>query len=468
MSGKRAKPKGARAVAAAPTRGRRAARPTDSPPSASTPAADAEPLVTASPRTATDLLERPVFGDAVLPAGQRAGARNAARADRRRRERQRRLVAAAVAAVVLVALVGWFATHRGGTPPAASPVAAARSQQTVLLVVKDTSVTGLALLAADPATGEGSLILLPPRLNVDVAGYGPMTLGAAAVLPKGDAAADALADTLGITVDGTWTLDTASLAALVDAAGGVTVDVDVDVTAPGPTKGSEVIVIPAGTQSLDGASAAVYASFLGAGEPEQSRLARLDAVLSAALSGLPTDPDQLTLALGTLGAGSNSTLPEKLPGFLAALRTADAATAVLHRTLPVTALDAGAALPTVGVDAKAAAALVDDLLGSSKAAQRPGGAVRVLVQNGVGTPGLGSSARDQLVKDGFTYVAGGNAAKFGTARSLVLISENTAEQRATGAAVVAALGLPESALRVTTQGQSIADVVVVLGKDYKS
>jgi hypothetical protein len=88
------------------------------------------------------------------------------------------------------------------------------------------------------------------------------------------------------------------------------------------------------------------------------------------------------------------------------------------------------------------------------------------VQNGVGTPGLGSSARDRLVADGFTYVAGGNAAQFGTPKSLVLITESTADKRAEGAAIAAALGLPETAVRLTSQGQSVADVVVVLGKDY--
>jgi LytR cell envelope-related transcriptional attenuator/LytR_cpsA_psr family len=449
VSGKRAKPKGPAETPADPT--------TDAP-------------APSTAGTATDLLDRPVLmpqASPVLPGNSRGGARNAARNERRRKERRRRLIAAGTAGALLLVLVAWFVANRTGGGEVAAPPTAGRTQSTVLLDVRLGSSTGLALLAADPSTGEGSVVLLPNQLMVEVAGFGSMTLGGAAALPAKDSAADALADSLGITVDGTWNLDEKGFAALVDHAGGVTVDVDTDITGPGATKGSEVILIPAGNQHLDGASAAVYAGFLASGEPEQSRLARLDAVLSAVLRGLPADAGQVTLTLGTLGAGSSSTVPEQLPAFLSTLHGAEVGTAVVHRTLPVRAIDAGGAVPAVGLDVTASAALVDDLLASSRAPQRAGGDVRVLVQNGAGTPGLGSTARDRLVKDGFTYVAGGNASSFGQAESVVLITDATPEKRAEGEAVVKALRLPDSALRVTSQGQSIADVVVVLGKDYK-
>ncbi len=473
MSGKRAKPKGAAATPPsghAPVPSKHAAPPATSSPvsaSATAPGSAAAADAGSTAGTATGLLERPVqtSATAVLPAGAQTGARNAARAERRRRERRRRLAVSAGAVVVVLALVVAYVIGRSPAAEQPGAVTPGRTQSTVLLKIGDPVVTGMALLAADPTTGDGAVVLIPSKLVVDVAGFGPMTLAEAASLPDPARAANALADTLGITVDGTWQLSSEALAALVDAAGGVTVDVDTDVTGPGQN-GSQVILIPAGTQTLDGASAAVYAAFLGKGEPEESRLARLDAVLSAALGGLSTDAGQVTLALGSLGAGSVSNVPDSLPGTLAALRSAEGATSVVHRTLPVSIIDAGDSQPSVAVDAKSTAALVDDLLAGSKAASRPGGDVRVLVQNGVGTPGLGSSARDRLVADGFTYVAGGNAARFGTPNSLVLITASTAEKRAEGAAIAAALGLPDSAVRLTSQGQSVADVVVILGKDY--
>ena len=141
---------------------------------------------------------------------------------------------------------------------------------------------------------------------------------------------------------------------------------------------------------------------------------------------------------------------------------------MVHRTLPVRSIDAGG--PRAGRRprrGRLARPSSTTCWRPRRRAQRPGGDVRVLVQNGAGTPGLGSTARDLLVAQGFTYVPGGNASSFGNAHSVVLITDATADKRAEGMAVVKALGLPDSALRVTSQGQSIADVVVVLGKDYK-
>ena len=364
----------------------------------------------------------------------------------------------------MLALVGWFVVKRGGDADVATTGPTGRTQSTVLLEVGGQPVTGLALLASDPATGEGAVVLVPNSLMVDVAGVGPMTLGQAAALAAGRRGRRRRSPTASgsrSTAPGRST--PSGLAALVDAVGGVTVTVDTDITGRGATEGSTVVLIPAGTQTLDGVSAATYAAFLGADEPEQSRLARLDSVLSAVIGGLPADSGQVTLQLGALGAGSASTMPEQLAPFLAGLRSAEQSTSVVHRTLPVRSIDAGGASPSVGIDADASAALVSDLLSSSVSPQRPGGDVRVLVQNGVGTPGLGSSARDLLVAEGFTYVPGGNAASFGTNRSVVLIADATADKRAEGAAVAEALGLPTSSLRITARGQSIADVVVILG-----
>nr|MCU0266578.1 LytR C-terminal domain-containing protein [Actinomycetes bacterium] len=118
------------------------------------------------------------------------------------------------------------------------------------------------------------------------------------------------------------------------------------------------------------------------------------------------------------------------------------------------------------VDPEPTEQLVSSVLAGSLPPQRAGGPVRVLVQNGVGTPGLGEQARGLLVEEGFTYVNGGNANRFGYRTSVVLIRDASAAARTQGAEVAAALGLPESDLRVAAQGQSVADVVVILGADF--
>ena len=99
--------------------------------------------------------------------------------------------------------------------------------------------------------------------------------------------------------------------------------------------------------------------------------------------------------------------------------------------------------------------------------EQSAGGIRVLVRNGVGTPGLGATARAKLNKAGDVYVAGGNQLPFDSDETVILITEDSPEQRALGEKVAAALGVDVSALRVSGEGQSIADVVVVLGTDYR-
>jgi hypothetical protein len=66
------------------------------------------------------------------------------------------------------------------------------------------------------------------------------------------------------------------------------------------------------------------------------------------------------------------------------------------------------------------------------------------------------------------FVGGGNANRFGQERSLVVVPDDTSASRERGAQVAQALGLPADAVRLASQGQSVADVVVVLGKDFSA
>jgi hypothetical protein len=90
---------------------------------------------------------------------------------------------------------------------------------------------------------------------------------------------------------------------------------------------------------------------------------------------------------------------------------------------------------------------------------------RVLVLNGVGTPGLGEKVRARLVPAGFVFVGSRNNASLGVKKTRVLIREATAEQQALGLRVAKALGLGDDAVQTAELG-SIADVVVVVGSDF--
>ena len=88
------------------------------------------------------------------------------------------------------------------------------------------------------------------------------------------------------------------------------------------------------------------------------------------------------------------------------------------------------------------------------------------MQNGVGTPGLDAKARQLLVDAGFSFVNGGNAASFGRTTTLILIPDDSPESQKWGSDIATALKVPQSDVAVTSDPQSIADVVVVLGADF--
>lgn len=385
------------------------------------------------------------------------------RAERRRRRRQRRRRLAALAAVgvlLLTAAVAWLLVRSSPQPP--SEVAPQqRTQRTLLLQVRgaDGSAAASALLAHDQASTTGAVVLVPPQVIVDLPGAGSVPFGRALATGDQSGARNAIGDLLGVTVDGSWVLDQAAFTALVDALGGLTVSVDV------PVVRDNAVLVPAGTQRLDGARALALATFLAPGEPEQARLARMQEVLDGLLAALPRDAPAIAARLQALGAGSQtSDSPLIVAGFLAGLQADSAAEQLQYDTLPVIPIDPGGGVTAFRLDVEATRALVDRALAQSVPAGARQSGNRVLVLNGVGTPGLGESVRAKLVAADFVFVASRNAERFGYTTTQVLVPEATPEQQALGERVAAALGVPAE-IKQADLG-SIADVVVIVGADF--
>ncbi|HEU4675100.1 MAG TPA: LCP family protein [Motilibacteraceae bacterium] len=381
------------------------------------------------------------------------------------RPRRGRLLVAALAVVVLLAAgVGVLLSRGpGAAPPATAPAATGR-----VLLVQVVGPDGHGQLAAllgtsqGPAGTGGSVVLVPTRLLVDVTGAGTVPLADAAARPD-PAAAHALTDLLGLRIDGTWTLPVAGLAALVDRVGGVDVQVDHDVAVP--SAGGGELTLPAGRQHLDGRTAAAYATVLDSAEPEQARLARFDDVLRAVLAALPADP-AATAAVVRSSGGSSTLAGPDLAATLVGLHAVVASGSATYDTLPVRGIDSGGDVALYGLDPGAARTELSQDFPSALQALGPG-TVRVLVENGVGTPGLLDAARSRLVARGLVFRDGGNASRFGLPASAVLVPDATAASTAEGRRVAAALGLPAGAVQVSGRGQTVADVVVVLGADFR-
>jgi len=315
-----------------------------------------------------------------------------------------------------------------------------------------------ALLVHDSATSQGAAILIPPQVLAQVPGIGSMAFGKALQTASITGSSNALADLLGITVDGGWVLDVPTFHKVVDGVGGISVDVDREVLQ------GRARVLSSGQQRLAGAQALTYATFLAADEQEQARQARLQAVLDALVLGLP---DDLTSTLAGLGTGSELTLPApRLAEVLSGMKADDAKGNLQYRVLPVISVSSNADQVVFRVDAPAVRGLVDEVLAASVPEGARATGNRVLVLNGVGTPGLGAVVREKLVPAGFVFVGSRNAPRFDYQLTEVLIKEATPDAVALGAKVASALGVPESSVMTSNQIGTIADVVVIVGRDF--
>jgi hypothetical protein len=395
--------------------------------------------------------------------------RAAERAARRAAARRRNLMILVAGAVALVLVLGSLLLVGGGGDDDTStrnPGPATMRTMLVQVTGPDGVAASSAVVGATARERTGSVVLIPSRLLVDVAGTGNLPFGETATLPEPSAPSQALTDLLGVRIDDSWVLTQEGLAELVDAVGGVQAAVDVDVVVP-DGEGGETVVARAGSQQLGGEAAAAYATYLAEGEPEQARLARFDDVLSGLLAALPDDRAGLVAALEKAGDGSRSTLEAAaLATRLDAMRDAAQAESLVSDVLPVTEIDTGSSVPSYGIDSGQVAATMRALFPGALQKDAGGEVLRVLVENGVGTPGLVEKARARLVDDGFRFVNGGNAADFGFEQSAVIIPDGTEQNIRRGQRVAASLGLPDSAVTTSDRGQTVADVIVILGRDF--
>jgi hypothetical protein len=287
----------------------------------------------------------------------RAGLRE--RRKRREREETRRLRLAVVALAVLAAVgfAGWFAVNlfRGAEE---APAVVARTQRVVLFQVTaaDGVAVGNALLVHDGRNGGDAVVLVPSGLTVAGSGAEPESLGEAAKAAGGKRAREQLSKLLGVTIDGSFQVDQPAFAELIDQSNGrVTIDVPKKVTTSG-------FAISAGRQSLDGPTAAAYATYLRPGESEEARLDRLEAVLAALVPTLPRTPGAAAALPSALAGGVRLSLPDDQLG--AVLSGLAKAGDVRYERLPAKA--AGGDRSGYAFDRRASGALLDDLLGASR------------------------------------------------------------------------------------------------------
>ena len=380
--------------------------------------------------------------------------------------------------LALVAVLGaaWFilAHPAGGGPtpkPTPTPSPSVLRQPTLLFQLKDPKQNlylGNALTSVGGPTGIANDVGIPSNVLVDAGAAGEIQFAQTAALPDSNIAAIALSDITGIRIDASMDMDALAFSGLVDAVGGIFIDVDVEVVELGPD-GTKVVVLPAGKgQTLQGPKAAAYAMYRAPGESEKARMARFDKVFRLVLAKLPSDQSKMEEILTSLGASARANVPKPvLAAYLVRLHDAVVSKQILSRSLPVIPVDTSG-LGTYRVDILATSLMARRLFPEALRIPGPNSRVRVLVQNGVGIPGLNAKARTALLGAGYAYIDGGNAATFGRTRTTILVPDSSLTAMGWGTQVAAALGVPTADVHAATHGQTVADVIVVLGMDFVS
>jgi anionic cell wall polymer biosynthesis LytR-Cps2A-Psr (LCP) family protein len=431
--------------------------PPAAPPPATPPPAPAPPPPRPVPAPAPDV---------VAPRQSRIERRRLQRQRQRRQRFSAVGILGVVAAIVAVVVVVGFATHHGKGKGNSD----VRTQRTLLLQIlgPDGGAIDSALLAHDPSTQHGVMLLVPSRVIADIPGHGDAAFGTASAVGQASLAQATLSDLIGVTVDGSISFDPLAFAKFIDRLGGITVDVDRDVVQrQGRTL--SLIVARGAEQHLTGGQAVAYATYAIPGPTGPLvQQTELEDVLNGVLDKISTSPIFTSAVTGIGGVQNTMSLPAV--GDLLAGLSKDANTnAVDYRTLDVKLVDTGGGDPIYSLDRPKVLDFVKQSLAASIPKGLLSGGNTVRVENGVGTPQLGLSTRNKLNKAGFVYVDGGNVPGFPyrSQPSVVVVfsSAQTAIDR--GNAVAKALGLPATDVRVSRLGQSVADVIVLLGRDYR-
>ncbi|WP_405980723.1 LCP family protein [Streptomyces sp. NBC_00158] len=385
------------------------------------------------------------------------------REEARRRGRNRIVALVVVLALTAVGTLGWlWYTDRlpfldgPGQEKGAAAAAGAQKRDMIVVHLLDTKRGGssTALLVDNVTTKQGATVLIPNTLGVPKQDGTGTSLGKA-VEEGGLGARESLDTVLGTRIGGTWRLDTPFLERLVELVGGIEVDTDTAVPADEQAKTPAVAQGP--KQSLTGAMAVAYATHRGRGEPEARQLERTGKVLYAVLRKIPGDPGAAATTVESMGQILDPGLDARNLGGLLS-RIGEHAKVAAYRTEVLTVK------PDGGLTDEANRKVVKEVLGGSSGATQPGAAPRVGLKDATGSEKAQVAAKAALLNGGYGFVDGGRADRTEAATRITYQDD---AQRDRAVDVAKTLGLPETAVK-KAESPVNADVVVVLGKDYKA
>ena len=287
-----------------------------------------------------------------------------------------RVIIVAVGALVIVLGLGLVSIVRSEGVPVPEPSPTSDLvEETLLLQVLDGDGYGVGnVVIGVEATQRDSfttMLAVPASLLVPQ-GDDSVTLGSTPDATDTLAGVRAIEEGLGIRIDAGLTLDRLAFAGLVDAVGGIWVELDRPILLPAIGDDNRRRVLGPGRVNMDGIAAADYAVLRLPGESEQDQIDRFLGVLTQALVRLPSADDQMRQLLTSLGSLAASTVPtEDLVPFLMAVRADIASARMAQWRLPVEVIRGGSRPASVA--APDAEPLVQKLFPDARVEPEPAG-----------------------------------------------------------------------------------------------
>ncbi len=354
-------------------------------------------------------------------------------------------LAVVIIGILIALLVRTSASPQPGPTPTTSESANLRQSAFAVTVRDDTgNITDGVVMGYDKPTSKATSLSLQPGLGVDIGNDGPVTL--AELGPQSPQTVDTqLSDQLGVRIAGGLIMDRLAFAGLVDAVGGVVVDVPAPIIVEG-SDGKDTVLAKAGRHRLYGPAAAAYVTVLLPGESQPARMARFDNVWKQVITTLPSNRDRLRTIVGSLGSSARMSIaPEVFGDFLADYQSALIAKTVTSANLPASGTGAGAT-ELYTLTPVTAVPVITDLFGQALLVVGEDGALpRVRVVSTGATVASLVQVKQELTSAKFVYVWGGSGATVPTSNVYV---PNPALTVPVGQPVAGALGLPNNAVIV--------------------
>src|SRR5579864_4078591 len=333
------------------------------------------------------------------------------------------------------------------------------------------------LASIDPVSKSAALISLPRDMWVNIPGCtyregctgGQQRINVAHAVGGPEMAVQTVTAHFGVPIQHYARVDFHGFQQMVDAVGGVVIDVDwpvKDGEYPTPDYGYMRIYFGPGPQLMDGATAIEYArsrhgmnDFARAGRQQKVILAVRNRVLQ--LNMLSRAPELVGIAQQSV---STNLTPVQM------LSLAKLMSQIDKDRISNLVIDASYVRPFVGDDG---ADLLDPdipaikraIANAEHSAAHPELRARVEVLNGSGTAGLGQRAADFLTAQGFNVVRIAAAERTDYASSVVqILGQDT---NGSARALADALRMPETAISSAPPADGTADIRIVVGRDFR-